>query len=187
LGFKHALSYQFNIPYQISRKQYYKLLSLSTILNPIRTRSSRIFTFLLWKRKRGTSCNKGAVQKGRILKSKWWTIQEEGITPPYESFIMTEHLHKELWQNTSTFFITTCFSTPLEHSLSARYDLFYYLYPTMISLTTQLSTRIHQLPSFFGVSKIGTTHGLKLSWIIPFFNNSSIFSLKISPTFELIM
>jgi len=42
-------------------------------------------------------------------------------------------------------------------------------YPIMILLMMRLSIHIHQLLSFFGVSKVGTSHGLKLSWINLFF------------------
>ena len=61
------------------------------------------------------------------------------------------------------------------------------LYPTMISLMARLSIHMRQLPSFFGISKAGTKHGLNLSWIIIFFSNSSIFYLKISLSFGLIL
>ena len=60
------------------------------------------------------------------------------------------------------------------------------IYLIVILLMALLSTHMHQDPSFFGVSRASTTHGLILSWMCPFCNNSSTFSFNISCSLGLI-
>lgn len=60
-------------------------------------------------------------------------------------------------------------------------------YLIVILLMAQLSTHILQLSSFFGVNRAGTTQGLILGWIWPFFSSFSIRWCKISYSCGLIL